>query len=131
MKKTTILLNLAVIMSLVFGVYQKIENRMLTRTIVHQDTITQFDRIRARSRAFMELNYDTTFVPGGYSISALRDYELSIKIPDDKKQEFTKWMSGYSVNAVNGYNDKNGASQETKDGKLIYRVYYGNEPKDW
>jgi hypothetical protein len=131
MKKPTILLSLAVIISLIFGVYQKIENATLKKIIVHQATITQFDRIRARARAFMELNYDTTFIPGRSSISGLRDYELSIRIPEDKKQEFTKWMSGYSVNAVDGYNDKNGSSQETKKGQLIYRVYYGNEPKDW
>ena len=85
MKKKTPILILITISSIVFGIYQQLQNRQLKKTIVHQATISQFDGITQRAQAFMEANYGTKFVSGGSSISGMREYERRICIPEDKK----------------------------------------------
>ena len=105
----------------------------MKRVIVHQATMSQFDVISLRAQAFMEANYGTKFVSGGSSVSGLREYERRIRIPEDKKKEFTEWMNGYSVNSIQfeGFPKNNGSSHETDKGVLLYRVYYGEEPEGW
>ena len=133
MKKKIPILILITISSIVFGVYQHLQNRQLKKTIVHQATISQFDSITQRAQAFMEANYGTKFVSGGSSISGMQEYERRVRIPEDKKKEFTEWMNGYSVSPVqlDGFPSSNGSSQETDKGVLLYRVYYGEEPEGW
>lgn len=113
-------------------VYFKVENHRLKKLVVQQATVAQVDAISARARAFMEHHYDTDFVSGGASISGM-SYERTLNVPQDKKDEFTKWMAGYSLHAVNfeGYPSSSGSDLIGDDAKLIYGVYYGDEPEDW
>ena len=115
------------------AIYLKVENFRLKKMIVHQATMTQMDAISSRARAFMEHHYNSDFVNGGESISGLRSYERSLDVPQDKKEEFTKWMAGFSLNAANvdGYPSSSGSDLIGDDEQLIYRVYYGDEPEKW
>jgi hypothetical protein len=113
-------------------IYVKVENHRLKKFVVHQATMAQMDAITARARAFMEHHYNSDFVSGGASIGGM-SYERTLNVPQDKKDEFTKWMAGYSLNAVNveGYPSSSGSDLIGDDTKLVYRVYYGDEPEKW
>ena len=128
MKKTFIAISVVLLGAII---YLKLENHRLKKLIVHQATIAQVEAISARARAFMEHHYNSDFVSGGSSIGGM-SYERTLNVPEDKRDEFTKWMAGYSLNAVSvdGYPSSSGSDIIGDNTKLIYRVYYGDEPEE-
>lgn len=131
-KLTTFTTTLSILLLGVTG-YHLAQISRLRGMIVHEKTVAQMDAITARAQAFMEVHYGSRFVNGGESSSYLKNYERTLRVPEDKKDEFTEWMVGYSVSPVviDGSPSNRGSESSVRGNQLVYRVYYGGEPVEW
>jgi hypothetical protein len=101
--------------------------------LVDERMKSQMAAIKSRARDFMELHLHQPFFPAGETASFMSRYELCIRVPPENLHDFLDWMKGTSLEParVEGWPSDFGQHVEFGTNELIYRVYYGDKPRDW